>query len=57
MRLFNMLNTPVAVVVFLAVFLMVNGFLFHRYQENLESPATTPPVSEQQYEEDLPTSP
>lgn len=57
MRLFNMLNTPAAVVVMLAIILVANGFLFYRYKENLESSVTTPPASEQQYEGDLTTSP
>ena len=46
---FEKLNTPVAVVVTLVLFLIVNGFLFYRYQQLLPSPesiAATQPSSE-----------
>lgn len=39
MRFIEKLNTPVATVVVLVLVLVVNGFLFYRYQQSLRSPA------------------
>lgn len=53
MKFFDLLNTPVAVVVVLAVVLVVNGLLLYRYQASLELSATASPACEQQYGEDI----
>ena len=49
MRILRNLNSPVAVLVVLALFLVVNGFLLYRYQQSLqtaESAVGTPLVEE-----------
>jgi hypothetical protein len=49
MSLLEKLNSPLVVVLVLAVFLILDGFLFYRYQQSLESmqnAATSTPVEE-----------
>lgn len=45
-RFFEKLNTPRTVGVALAFFLLVNGFLFYRYQKQFEGDNATPIVNE-----------
>src|SRR5215218_6926236 len=47
--LLERLNSPVAVLVVLVLFLVVDGFLFYRYQQSLQTPGSdvgTPSVGE-----------
>ena len=38
MRLLKRLNSPIAVAVALVLFLVLDGFLLYRYQQDLQSP-------------------
>ena len=49
MSIFRNLNSPIAVLVVLVFFLVVNGFLLYRYQQSLQTPGSdvgTPSVGE-----------
>ena len=49
MRILRKLNSPVGVLVMLALFLTINGFLLYRYQQSLQyagSSEDTPPIEQ-----------